>query len=171
VNAIRCGPLELVNTRGGLSLDAPKVRALLGVLLLHPNEVVSSERLIDELWGERPPATAAKVVQSYVSQFRRGLGPDAIVTRSPVEDEVQMHSVLRLGATGLAESPVRAEEADELALAHRKIDPLQCFHGAVALPEVAGRKRRRHHPSVAAGGLRLRQQTPRRERVGKAGGA
>ena len=77
------GPLEVTDGGGGISFDAPKQRALLGVLLLHPNEVVSSERLIDELWGERPPATATKVVQTYVSQLRRAVGPDLIVTRTP----------------------------------------------------------------------------------------
>ena len=76
------GPLEIV---GGspVSIDAPKQRALLGVLLLHPNEVVSADRLTDELWGERPPATASKLVQTYVSQLRRALGADLIVTRAP----------------------------------------------------------------------------------------
>src|SRR4051812_12643610 len=39
--------------------------------------------LIDELWGERPPATATKALQTYVSQLRRALGPDLIVTRTP----------------------------------------------------------------------------------------
>jgi DNA-binding SARP family transcriptional activator len=77
------GPLELVGGTDGASVDAPKLRALLGVLLLHPNEVVSNERLIDELWGERPPVTASKIVQTYVSQLRRRLGPDAIETRAP----------------------------------------------------------------------------------------
>jgi DNA-binding SARP family transcriptional activator/DNA-binding beta-propeller fold protein YncE len=76
------GPLEIVNGPG-LPLDAPKLRALLGVLLLHPNEVVSSQRLIDELWGERQPATAPKLIQTYVSQLRRGLGPNVIATRAP----------------------------------------------------------------------------------------
>jgi DNA-binding SARP family transcriptional activator len=77
------GPLELIGGVDGAPVEAPKLRALLGVLLLHPNEVVSSERLIDELWGERPPATAGKVVHTYVSQLRRLLGPDAIETRPP----------------------------------------------------------------------------------------
>jgi len=77
------GPLEVVNGHDGVTVDAPKLRALLGVLLLHPNEVVSSERLIDELWGERPPATAPKLVQTYVSQLRRELGPETIETRAP----------------------------------------------------------------------------------------
>jgi DNA-binding SARP family transcriptional activator/DNA-binding beta-propeller fold protein YncE len=77
------GPLDLTNGAGPVSLDAPKQRALLGVLLLHPNEAVSSERLIDELWGERPPATAAKILQTYVSQLRRLVGAGTIATRPP----------------------------------------------------------------------------------------
>ena len=61
---------------------------MLALLLLHPNEVLSSERLIDELWGEAPPATAAKALQAHVSRLRKALavaadaGPDGpIVTR------------------------------------------------------------------------------------------
>jgi DNA-binding SARP family transcriptional activator len=77
------GPLDVTNDAGPISLDAPKHRALLGVLLLHPNETVSTERLIDELWGERPPATATKVLQTYVSQLRRVIGADTIATRPP----------------------------------------------------------------------------------------
>jgi DNA-binding SARP family transcriptional activator len=77
------GPLEVADGHSAISFDAPKQRTLLGVLLLHPDEVVSSERLIDELWGERPPTTAIKVVQNYVSQLRRAVGPDLIVTRPP----------------------------------------------------------------------------------------
>src|SRR5262245_54164890 len=77
------GPLEIGDGHGAISFDAPKQRTLLGVLLLHANEIVSSERLVDELWGERPPATATKIVQNYVSQLRKALGPDVIVTRSP----------------------------------------------------------------------------------------
>jgi predicted ATPase/DNA-binding SARP family transcriptional activator len=77
------GPLEVADGGGPIPLEASKQRALLGVLLLHPNEVVSSERLIDELWGERPPATGAKVVQTYVSKLRRALGPEMIATRAP----------------------------------------------------------------------------------------
>jgi DNA-binding SARP family transcriptional activator/streptogramin lyase len=77
------GPLEVLDGSRPVPLDAPKQRALLGLLLLHPNEVVSSERVIDELWGERPPATAGKVVQTYVSQLRRTLGADLITTRAP----------------------------------------------------------------------------------------
>jgi len=100
------GPLEVADGGGPIPLQASKQRALLGVLLLHPNEVVSSERLIDELWGERPPATAAKVVQTYVSHLRRALGPEMIATRAPgyllhiEEDALDATRFRRLTAEG-----------------------------------------------------------------------
>ena len=48
------GPLEVRNGERTVRLGAAKQRALLGVLLLHANETVSTARLVDELWGERP---------------------------------------------------------------------------------------------------------------------
>ena len=57
------------------------MRALLAVLLLHRGEVVSTDRLIDALWGERASATAAKTVQVYVSNLRKALGDGVLVTR------------------------------------------------------------------------------------------
>src|SRR5262245_7604106 len=67
------GPLEVYCDGRDLPLGGAKQRALLAILLLHANEVVSTERLVDELWGDRPPATAAKVVHVYVSNLRKGL--------------------------------------------------------------------------------------------------
>ena len=82
------GPLEARVDGRGLPLGGAKQRALLALLLLHRNEVVSTDRLIDGLWGEEPPATAVKVVQVYVSRLRRLLGPSGpgrgrLVTRPP----------------------------------------------------------------------------------------
>ena len=71
------GPLEAVNAGRPLPLGGSKQRALLGVLVLHANETLSTDRLIDELWGERPPATAAKTVQVHVSRLRKALGDGA----------------------------------------------------------------------------------------------
>src|SRR5437762_6765937 len=51
-----------------------KERLVLAVLLLHANEFVSRERLIDELWGAAPPPTAKKAVNVYISQLRKALG-------------------------------------------------------------------------------------------------
>src|SRR5262249_56555579 len=77
------GPLQVTDGERTISLDAPKQRALLGLLLLHPNEVVPSERMIDELWGDRPPSTAGKIVQNYISHLRRALATDLISTHAP----------------------------------------------------------------------------------------
>src|SRR5512135_3386433 len=74
------GTLEVVGHDGPLALGAPKQRALLAVLLIHRGERVSTERLIDELWGEQPPASANKIVQGYVSNLRRVLGDGRLVT-------------------------------------------------------------------------------------------
>jgi DNA-binding SARP family transcriptional activator/ABC-type branched-subunit amino acid transport system substrate-binding protein len=75
------GPLEAWANGGPLELGAGRQRILLALLLLHANEAVSVDRLIEELWGERAPASAAKVVQNYVSQLRRALPPETILTR------------------------------------------------------------------------------------------
>ena len=57
----------------------PTRRGLLAMLLLHAGEVVSADRLIDELWGERAPATAAKSVQVHVWGLRKALGGDGLL--------------------------------------------------------------------------------------------
>ena len=75
------GPFEVVEHDQPVVLGGPKQRALLVALLLHRGEVVSIDRLIDELWGERPPATAAKTLQVYVSNLRKALGDGLLVTR------------------------------------------------------------------------------------------
>jgi DNA-binding SARP family transcriptional activator/DNA-binding beta-propeller fold protein YncE len=72
------GPLDVVDHGRSIQVGHGKRRSLLVLLLLHPNEVISAERLIDALWGEHPPATAAKSVHVYVSQLRRELGRDAV---------------------------------------------------------------------------------------------
>jgi DNA-binding SARP family transcriptional activator len=79
------GPLEVVEDGQPLALGTLKERLVLGVLLLHANEVVSRERLIDDLWGEAPPPTARKAVNVYVSKLRKALsvaGADPITTAS-----------------------------------------------------------------------------------------
>lgn len=76
------GPLRVTGPDGPIEINAPKQRALLATLLVsHRSDVVSAERLIDVLWDENPPPTAAKALQVHVSQLRRALGPDTIVTR------------------------------------------------------------------------------------------
>jgi DNA-binding SARP family transcriptional activator len=77
------GPLEVAGDRGVISIGAQKQRALLAVLLVHANEVVSVDRLVDSLWGADPPRTATTSLQNFVAQLRKLLGPDVLVTRPP----------------------------------------------------------------------------------------
>ena len=67
------GPLEVLDEGRRLALGGRKPRALLALLLLHRAETLGTERLIDELWGERPPATAAKSLRVHVSRLRAAL--------------------------------------------------------------------------------------------------
>src|SRR5689334_11058363 len=77
------GPFEVADDEGReLALGGRKQKAVLAILLLHAGEVVSSDRLIEELWGERAPTTAAKTLQVYVSNLRKALGAGVLVTRS-----------------------------------------------------------------------------------------
>jgi DNA-binding SARP family transcriptional activator len=69
------GSMEVFDGDRRVDLPAGRARALLAFLVLHVGEVVSSERLIDELWGENPPPTAGTVVQGLVSRLRKVLEP------------------------------------------------------------------------------------------------
>ena len=62
------GPLDVSDDGCRIDLGGPRQRALLALLLLNANEVVTRDRLIDELWGETPPATAVKTLQANVSR-------------------------------------------------------------------------------------------------------
>jgi YVTN family beta-propeller protein len=75
------GPLEVVDGDRPVAVGGPKVRALLAMLLLNRGELVLTDRLIDALWGERAPATAAKTVQVYVSNLRKALGDGVLITQ------------------------------------------------------------------------------------------
>jgi predicted ATPase/DNA-binding SARP family transcriptional activator len=74
------GPLEIVEGGAVLAPGAGRQVTLLCCLLLHRGTVVSRDRLIDALWGARPPATAANALQVQVHSLRRLLGPDRIAT-------------------------------------------------------------------------------------------
>ena len=74
------GPLQVQRDGEDVALTAPKLKAMLLILLLHRDEVVSADLLIDSLWGEQAPESARKLVQVYVSQLRTAVGPDTIET-------------------------------------------------------------------------------------------
>jgi DNA-binding SARP family transcriptional activator len=67
------GDLEVWHAGEAIPLGAHQQRAVLALLVLHAGEIVSSDRLIDELWGDDPPAQAAKTIQVYVSRLRKAL--------------------------------------------------------------------------------------------------
>jgi len=77
------GPVEVSDETGPLPLGGQKQRALLGLLLLHAGQVLSTDRLVDELWGESAPRTATTSLQNFVSQLRKLLGADRLATRPP----------------------------------------------------------------------------------------
>jgi DNA-binding SARP family transcriptional activator len=77
------GPLEVHIGGEPLPLGGRKQRGILALLLLYPNQVVSTDRLIDELWGERPPRTVEAYIQNCISRLRGVLGHELIERRSP----------------------------------------------------------------------------------------
>jgi DNA-binding SARP family transcriptional activator len=100
------GPLEVVEKGRQLELGGAKQRALLAVLLIHANEVVSTDRLIEALWEEDVPESGRKALQVYVSGLRKALGKERLQTRAPgyllrVEpDELDLGRVERLAVSG-----------------------------------------------------------------------
>ena len=75
------GPLEVWRDGHSIEVRGSKRRAVLALLALHANEVVRRDRLIDELWGERPPANAAAALQNHVSRLRKDLGAEVVATK------------------------------------------------------------------------------------------
>jgi DNA-binding SARP family transcriptional activator/tetratricopeptide (TPR) repeat protein len=80
------GPIEVVVGAEPLALGGAKIRTLLAALLLEPGRVVATDRLVDIIWDDDPPATARALIQSYVSALRRAIGDtrtEIIRTRAP----------------------------------------------------------------------------------------
>ena len=80
------GPLEVRTDQGWTKIGAAKQRSVLGTLLLRSGEPVSTDVLIDELWGGKPPAKAANLVSVYVHHLRRLIGDadgHTLATRAP----------------------------------------------------------------------------------------
>src|SRR3954451_6687609 len=139
------GPLRVTDdNERELAVGGSKRAALLAVLILRPNEVVSTDRLIDDLWDGRPPATAAKTLQVHMSRLRHALaagrngdGGDAIVTRGtgyvlevdPTHiDAERFKQLVTQGCSALVEGAhARASNRLRAALALWRGDPLADF--------------------------------------------
>jgi DNA-binding SARP family transcriptional activator/DNA-binding beta-propeller fold protein YncE len=118
---------------------------VLALLLLHANEVVSTDRLIDDVWGESPPESAANMLQGYVSHLRKTLEPDSrrgehelLVSRPPGyvlqlrPDQLDAARFERLGSEGRR----LLEDGDVAAAAERLRAALALWHGG-ALADLA----------------------------------
>ncbi|MGC7101397.1 BTAD domain-containing putative transcriptional regulator [Amycolatopsis lurida] len=125
------GPLTIYDGARRLEVGTPRTRALLAILLTTPNQLVSIDRLIDELWPDDPPPDARTLIHSYVSRLRRVSGTTArrLVTRKPGyllrvdEQELDLHRYERLVADARhADNP--RERVDLLLRAD------QLWHGA-----------------------------------------
>ena len=112
------GPLEVADEGQLLQLSGQKQRALLALLLLDVNRVVSTDRIVDALWGEQPPRTAATSLQNFVSQLRKLLGSEALVTKPPgyqlriAPEQLDLERFVRLVEESRDEPP--AERAAKL---------------------------------------------------------
>jgi DNA-binding SARP family transcriptional activator len=127
------GPLEVRGAAGEIRVGGAKQRALLALLLLHANEVVPAARLIDLVWGEAPPADAAKALQIHVSRLRRALGPEDVLQTRPGgyllavdEDSLDRARFERSASVGRA----LLAQGDALAARRRLGEALGLWRGA-----------------------------------------
>ena len=127
------GPLEVSDDGRPLELTGQRQRALLSALLVRANEVVSTERLVDELWGGAAPRTATTSLHNAVSQLRRVLG-DALVTRTP--GYVLRIATEQLDAFRFERALREAREAEPADRARILRDALELWRGP-ALADVA----------------------------------
>jgi DNA-binding SARP family transcriptional activator/streptogramin lyase len=118
------GPLEVRDGETEVALGGRQQRKLLAILLLHAEEPVSSDRLIDELWSGNPPETAAKALQGYVSSLRKQLGPETVETvgagyrliAGPQDIDADCFEQLLAEARSLERGPAAAKLREALAL-------------------------------------------------------
>src|ERR1700716_3602844 len=117
------GPLQVRQYGLPVAIPGVKPRAILTMLGLHGGSVVSADTLVELLWGEDPPRTAAKALQTHISSLRRTLGDGFVLTAgagwSRAESEVdaaRYKSAARLGrdaaaAGDISQAVARFEEA------------------------------------------------------------
>ena len=140
------GPLELSDGDRLLPLGGSSQRALLALLLLHANEIVSSDLLLDALWPEEPPGSGIAALQVRVSQLRKALGPAAeqLETKPPGyvlrlgRDELDLERFSRLVEEADGAEPAVAAEQLREALALWRGPPLaELAYETFAEPAIA----------------------------------
>lgn len=112
----------------------PKQRALLAALLLRAGEVVSGDDLLDAIWGERPPPSAASALQGHVSALRKLLGAERIETQPPgyrlrlqAGDTLDLEQLEQLASFARGQAPAARAETLTQALALFRGEPLADF--------------------------------------------
>jgi len=141
------GPLEAWEGGAPVAIGGAKQRALLAIFLLHANQVVSIDRLINALW-EEPPANATKAVQVYVSRLRKTLGGSIPMSRPPgyllglLPEQLDLARFRRL----------RDEARRKPAIAAEKLEEALALWRGVALAEFAD------EPFARAERLRLEEE-------------
>ena len=131
-----------------MALGGGRQRSVLAQLLLEAGQVVSTDRLIDELWGESPPATAATALQGYVSQLRKALDPErvgggetVIVTREPgylIAIEPDQLDLARF--EGLQAAARRAMAGGDARAAAKSLEEALALWRGAALEDLAGER-------------------------------
>ncbi len=151
------GPLEVVEGGRAVDLGGAKQRALLALLAINANRVVSRDRLVEALWEGEPPETAGKALQVYVSQLRKQLGRERLETGPSgyllrlAPDELDLARFQRLHESGRPDAALALWRGDPLAdfaeqrFAHAEIARLQelrlsCIEQRVEHDLVEGRR-------------------------------
>jgi DNA-binding SARP family transcriptional activator len=122
------GPLEVRDEGREVSLGGPRPRALLTVLLLHPNQVVSADRLIEEIWGKDSRSRSSAALRVNIARLRQALPRDVVATRPPGyvlrvdPEELDLHRFERL-----------VDEARSLRDRGRPADAAQRLRDALSL--------------------------------------
>jgi DNA-binding SARP family transcriptional activator len=125
------GPLEVVSDTGVVKVPGAKCRALLAMLLIRANTVVTADRLIEELWEAAPPDSAPGTLQSYVYQVRKCLPPGSLHTRAGgYLLEVEARDVDAVRFEGVLAEVSRGEELAPHRVAGRLTEALEWWRGA-----------------------------------------
>lgn len=154
------GPLAVSEDDGPIAIGGPKQRLVLAHLLLSANQIVSSDHLIDALWGEDPPQTARGTLQSYISRLRSALGSERIrrgsggyaLRAAPEEIDVHRFETLLREAREQGREPRRAVELLDEALALWRGPALTDLS---AEPSLQGEISRLHEMRLSAGEERI----------------
>ncbi|MGQ0774902.1 MAG: BTAD domain-containing putative transcriptional regulator [Pseudonocardiales bacterium] len=138
------GPLQVLVGQRCIDVSSAKERLTLAMLVLHANEVVSADRLVEVLWGSEPPATAANTVQTYISRLRRALEPGrtarakdglirthgqgyTLAIEPDAVDAVRFERLVHAGRHALPGDPERAADLLRQGLALWRGEPLAEF--------------------------------------------